>query len=230
MQNKIVIITGSSGLIGKALVQAFSGEGASVIGLDKASPSVLPSNCEYIPCDLEKPEEILRACESIKKVDVLINNAGISNPTNSQIGTVKLQHWNKMLNTNLSAAFTLSNFLAKKLRDSKGSIVNISSTRSLMSEPNNEAYAACKGALNSLTHALMNSFAPDVNVNCISPGWITSDEVSDSANNQHPSGRVGAPEDVANLCLFLVSEKARFINGQNIVIDGGMTKKMIYVD
>ena len=230
MQDKVVIITGSSGLIGKGLMECFSQSGAHVIGLDKIEPSNLPDKCEFILCDLEKPEEILRACESIKRVDVLINNAGIANPFNSDIGTVKLQHWQKVINTNLSSAFTLSNFLAKKIKSSKGTIINIASTRALMSEPHNEAYAACKGAMVSLTHALMNSFAPDVNVNCVSPGWITDDEVSDGANKQHPSGRVGRPADVANLCHFLASDKAQFINGQNIVIDGGMTKKMIYVD
>ncbi|MBC77785.1 MAG: hypothetical protein CME64_17400 [Halobacteriovoraceae bacterium] len=231
MENdKTVVITGTSGLIGKSLVKKYLSQGCSVIGLDNTESELKEDGFQHIPCNLERPEEILRACEEIKSVHILINNAGISNPYNAKIGEIKIQQWQKIINTNLNAAFTLTNFLAKKLKQSKGSIVNIASTRALMSEPCNEAYAASKGAIVSLTHSLMNTLAPDVNVNCISPGWITDSEVSETAEKQHPSGRVGKPEDVANLCCFLTSDKANFINGQNIVIDGGMTKKMIYVD
>ena len=122
----------------------------------------------------------------------------------------------------------------------KGSIVNISSTRSIQSEPNSEAYAAAKGGILSLTHALANSLSGKIRVNCISPGWI---EVSDmkkkskrqkydltrADHEQHPAGRVGKAEDIAEMAAFLISEKAGFITGQNFVVDGGMTRKMIYV-
>ena len=227
---KCAVISGTSGLIGSFLAKEYLSSGYYVFGLDNDEPRIEHEFFRHIPCNLERPEEILRACEEVKQVHVLINNAAISNPHNSRIGEVKLHQWLKILNTNLNSAFTLTNFMAKKLKKSKGHIINIASTRALMSEPCNEAYASSKGALVSLTHALMNTFAPDVNVNCISPGWITDEEVSSVANKQHPTGRVGHPQDVANLCLFLTSEKARFINGQNIVIDGGMSKKMIYND
>jgi len=127
------------------------------------------------------------------------------------------------------------------LRQSRGSIVNMASTRALQSEPNSEAYAASKGGLLALTHSLAISLGPDVRANSISPGWIdvrawqahapaNPEPLSATDHNQHPSGRVGTPEDIAAMVAYLVSPEARFVTGQNFVVDGGMTRKMIYED
>ena len=144
-----------------------------------------------------------------------------------------------MLNSNLRAMFLISreymiNRRKKGYKERYGRIVNISSTRSLMSEEGTEAYTASKGGVTALTHALAVSFAPyAVTVNSISPGWICRDgydQLKYADHRQHLSGRVGKPEDVASACFFLTDEKNDFINGQDLVVDGGMTKKMIYLD
>jgi NAD(P)-dependent dehydrogenase (short-subunit alcohol dehydrogenase family) len=115
------------------------------------------------------------------------------------------------------------------LRKTAGSIVNIASTRALQSEPNTEAYAATKGGVVALTHALAMSLGPRIRVNCISPGWIAKTKLSKKDHAQHPVGRAGRPQDVGELVAFLISDPAGFITGQNFVADGGMTRKMIYL-
>ncbi|HSV26450.1 MAG TPA: SDR family oxidoreductase, partial [Sedimentisphaerales bacterium] len=132
---------------------------------------------------------------------------------------------------NLTGPFLTSKHAAPHIARNKGGIVNIASTRALMSEANTEAYSASKAGLVGLTHALAVSLGPDVRVNCISPGWIdTADSrLSDADHAQHPAGRAGRPEDIAEMTLYLCSAAAGFITGQNFVVDGGMTKKMIYV-
>jgi NAD(P)-dependent dehydrogenase (short-subunit alcohol dehydrogenase family) len=115
------------------------------------------------------------------------------------------------------------------LRKASGAIVNIASTRALQSEPDTEAYAAAKGGVVALTHALAMSLGPRVRVNCVSPGWIASAGLSRKEHAQHPAGRAGRPEDIGEITAFLISDAAGFITGQNFVVDGGMTRKMIYV-
>jgi len=117
-----------------------------------------------------------------------------------------------------------------QLRRHRGAIVNIASTRALQSEPDTEAYAAAKGGLVGLTHALAISLGPEVRVNCVSPGWIARESVRRKDHAQHPVGRVGHGEDIAGIVAYLLSDAAGFVTGQNFVVDGGMTKKMIYVD
>jgi len=118
---------------------------------------------------------------------------------------------------------------APQLRRRGGAIVNIASTRALQSEPGTEAYSASKGGLVALTHALAMSLGPQVRVNCVSPGWIAHQAVRKKDHAQHPAGRVGRPEDIAEIVAYLLSDAAGFITGQNFVVDGGMTRKMIYV-
>ena len=152
---------------------------------------------------------------------------------------LELGDWNRVIATNLTGVFLCSKHAVPLLRPGKGAIVNIASTRALQSEPHTEAYSASKGGVVALTHALAVSLGPDIRVNCISPGWIAVDAWQKSANRrpptmrpedhaQHPVGRVGSPEDIAALVAWLISPQAGFVTGQNFVVDGGMTRKMIY--
>ena len=151
-----------------------------------------------------------------------------------------LQEWNKVLAVNLTGAFLCAKYAARHLKEAKGSIINICSTRAQMSEPNTEAYTASKGGIYALTHAMAVSLGPEVRVNSISPGWIDvsmnkkssirkPEKLTGMDHLQHPAGRVGQGEDIARMIEFLMAPKNNFITGQNFVVDGGMTKKMIYV-
>lgn len=168
------------------------------------------------------------------RLDAVVHNAAIAD--NRPIETLPYADWRRVLEVNLSGAFLCAKYAAPHLRKAAGAMVLIASTRAVMSEPNTEAYSASKGGIVGLTHALAISIAP-VRVNCISPGWIVTDNwrhdgqitpLTEQDSTQHPVGRVGRPEDIAEMALYLCSGKAGFITGQNIVIDGGMTKKMIY--
>jgi NAD(P)-dependent dehydrogenase (short-subunit alcohol dehydrogenase family) len=173
------------------------------------------------------------------KVDVLINNAGISHRGN--LFTEPVEVWDRILNVNLRGAYLCAKYAASIMKEhGGGSIVNIASTRALMSEPDSEAYAASKGGILALTHALAVSLGPyGIRVNAVSPGWIEVGDWqkkgrtiipyhSERDKAQHPVGRVGTPGDIAEACLYLTTEEAGFITGTNLVVDGGMTKKMIY--
>jgi NAD(P)-dependent dehydrogenase (short-subunit alcohol dehydrogenase family) len=143
-----------------------------------------------------------------------------------------LSEWHRVLDTNLTATFLLARAAERALRASKGAIVTIASTRARMSEPNTESYSASKGGLVALTHALSISFAPDVRVNCVSPGWIATRDYNGLRRKdhaQHPAGRVGKPEDIAAIVAFLLDrDRSGFVTGADFVVDGGMTRKMIY--
>jgi NAD(P)-dependent dehydrogenase (short-subunit alcohol dehydrogenase family) len=152
-----------------------------------------------------------------------------------------LEAWQQVLETNLTGYFLCAKYAIPHLRAARGAIVNIASTRALQSEPNTEAYSASKGAIVALTHALAVSLGPAIRLNCISPGWIEVGNWKKAAlrrapwhspadQQQHPVGRVGEPADIAAMTAYLLSEAAGFITGQNIIIDGGMTNKMIYVE
>jgi NAD(P)-dependent dehydrogenase (short-subunit alcohol dehydrogenase family) len=164
------------------------------------------------------------------RLDGLISNAGIM--IRKPLRRLTLSEWHRVLDTNLTAAFLLARAAEKPLRKARGAIVTIASTRALMSEPNTESYSASKGGVLALTHALAISLAPDVRVNCVSPGWIETRNYSglrQKDHKQHPAGRVGRPEDVAELVSWLLDGKrSGFVTGANFVIDGGMTRKMIY--
>jgi NAD(P)-dependent dehydrogenase (short-subunit alcohol dehydrogenase family) len=167
-------------------------------------------------------------------VDVLINNAGFARFKSPYELTVA--EWDDMLNTHLRGMFLCAREAAKPMRDSGrgGAIVNVASTRARMSEPGAEAYAAAKGGIVALTHALAVSLGPDrIRVNCVSPGWIETssyDALRAVDHAQHPTGRVGKPEDVALACLYLTDPANDFVTGVDLVVDGGMTRKMIYAE
>ncbi|WP_017731634.1 SDR family NAD(P)-dependent oxidoreductase [Nafulsella turpanensis] len=253
-KNKTAIVTGGGQGIGKAIVQAFSHHEANVVIAEKdeeAGPEVVEwlsakggdkEKLHFVPCDVSNEEEvknlIVQAVQKYGRIDYLVNNAGLSRF--KPFLELSVAEWDEVLNTNLRGAFLCAKYAAPYLKKTqKGSIINIASTRALMSEPDSEAYAASKGGLVSLTHALALSLGPEVRVNAISPGWIEvrdwkkksqREEVRHSReeDSQHPAGRVGEPEDIGRAVVFLCSGEAGFITGQNIVIDGGMTKKMIY--
>jgi NAD(P)-dependent dehydrogenase (short-subunit alcohol dehydrogenase family) len=178
------------------------------------------------------PRAVKFVTDEFGRLDALVSNAGIM--VRKPLRQLSLADWHKVLDTNLSAAFLFARAAEKPLRAARGAIVTIASTRALMSEPNTESYSASKGGLVALTHALAISLAPDVRVNCVSPGWIVVRPEEDQKlrrkdRMQHPAGRVGRPEDIAEIVGFLIDrERARFITGANFVVDGGMTRKMIY--
>lgn len=248
MENKIVFVTGGANGLGRSIVSLFCKNGADVIFCDideKASRELCDKlstyRCAYMIVDISDAEALEQAVSKIIEekgnIDIIINNAGVS-PFES-ILDISHKDFDRVLNINLRPIFITSRILAKH-RDANpdlntyGRIVNMASTRYLMSEPNSEAYAASKGGIVSLTHALAISLSKyKITVNSISPGWIDTghyDTLGVEAHSQHPSGRVGTPDDIARTCFFLCQPDNDFINGQNIVVDGGMTKKMIYQD
>src|SRR6202011_5614033 len=161
--------------------------------------------------------------------------AGVPHPgirTPKPLRRLTLAEWQRVIDTNLTATFLLARAAENPLRKARGAIVTIASTRALMSEPNTESYSASKGGLLALTHALAISLAPDVRVNCVSPGWIETKDYSAlrrKDHSQHPVGRVGKPQDIAEIVAWLLDAKrSGFVTGANIVVDGGMTRKMIY--
>lgn len=244
--DRTVIVTGGANGIGNAVSRMFASAGLTVIIADIDSEngnkladeiSAAGGSAFFIRCDVSKPEEIENLVhETIQKtgrIDSVINNAGISEF--SPPLELSVSDWDRVLNTNLRSCFLLTREAAKTMKNSgSGSIVNIASTRALMSEKHSEAYAASKGGIVALTHAMALSFSEyGIRVNCISPGWIHTgdyDKLRAVDHKQHPSRRVGKPEDIARACLFLCDPDNSFINGENLMIDGGMTRKMIYED
>jgi NAD(P)-dependent dehydrogenase (short-subunit alcohol dehydrogenase family) len=242
-KNSVLISGGAQG-IGKVTAKHMLECGFKVYVIDidgEALDELKSEHVDVIPIvgDISDERTIIEALNLINnKLYGIINNAAII--TSGKIEELSLEEWNRVIAVNLTATFLMAKHGYKFLKNSKGVIVNIASTRALMSEPNTEAYSASKGGILSLTHALAISFAPNVRVNAISPGWIETSHLKKKSDKkviqhsmedslQHPAGKVGEAQDIANMVEYLFSEKASFITGQNFVIDGGMTKKMIYV-
>jgi NAD(P)-dependent dehydrogenase (short-subunit alcohol dehydrogenase family) len=164
------------------------------------------------------------------RLDALVSNAGIIHE--KPLRQLDYDEWRRVIDVNLSAAYLFARAADKALRAAHGAIVLIASTRAIMSEPGNEAYAATKGGLVALAHALALSLGPDVRVNCVSPGWIMTGDYASlhrKDHTQHPVGRVGKPQDIGEMVAFLLDgERSGFITGANFIVDGGMTRKMIY--
>ena len=222
-QDKIAVITGGAQGIGKCIAEEFEKNGAFVCVIDK-QPN------DYFIGDLAEEETLNRFAEKViaehGKVDYLINNAL---PLMKGIAECSYEEFNYALRVGVTAPFYLTKlFLPYFSPDA--AIVNISSSRDRMSQPQTESYTAAKGGISALTHALAISLGGKVRVNSISPGWIDTayTEYIGADAVQHPAGRVGNPLDIANMVLYLCSDKAGFITGENICIDGGMTKQMIY--
>ena len=222
-RDKIVVITGGAAGIGKCIGEEFRKAGAQVCVIDCAEGD------HYVGDIGDKAvlEDFARqVIEKYGRVDVLVNNAP---PSFLGIDSCSYEQFQRSLAVGVTAPFYLSKLFAPYFAPG-ASIINISSSRDRMSQPQSESYTAAKGGIAALTHALAVSFAGRVRVNSVSPGWIDTDyrvyEGPDAI--QQPAGRVGNPLDIANMVLFLASEKAGFITGENICIDGGQTRLMIY--
>ena len=222
-QNKVVVVTGGAMGIGKCICEEFEKAGATVCTIDLA-----PNPCFVGDIAQESVLEAFakQVIDQHGHVDILIHNA---KPIFKGIDTCTYEEFNYALQVGVSAPFRLTQLFLPYFRPG-ASIVNISSSRDRMSQPQSESYTAAKGGIAALTHALAVSLAGKVRVNSISPGWIDTDyQTYDGPDAlQHPAGRVGTPLDIANMVLFLCSEKAGFITGENICIDGGQTRLMVY--
>ena len=222
-KDKVVVVTGGANGIGKCMAEEFRKRGASVCVIDKAEG-------EHYTGDISDKvvlEDFVKSViEQHGHIDYLINNAI---PLFKGITECTYEEFEYAQRVGVVAPFYLAK-LFKPYFSKGGSIINISSSRDRMSQPETESYTAAKGGISALTHGLAVSLAGKVRVNSISPGWIYTDDTEYTGPDaeQHPVGRVGNPLDIANMVLFLCSEKAGFITGENICIDGGMTKNMIY--
>ncbi|ANU10307.1 oxidoreductase [Planococcus antarcticus DSM 14505] len=230
--NKTIVVTGASQGIGKSIAAHFATENARVIGLD-IQPIQL-EGVEYRKCDVGNFEDVIAVFKKINEdygaIHALINNAGIS--TFKSIWEVDEQEWDHVLDTNLKSVFICSREAARYMSEDIRSIINMTSTRAFMSEPNTETYSASKGGIFALTHSLAATLSEkEIRVNSIAPGWIHTGDTAklrDVDHQQHWSGRAGEPADVARACLFLSNPQNSFITGECLNIDGGMTRKMIY--
>jgi NAD(P)-dependent dehydrogenase (short-subunit alcohol dehydrogenase family) len=253
LSERTVLVTGGAQGIGRGIAETLLAAGAFVVIADRDAEAGREcieqwherDRAIFVKLDVAKENNVraavARAVQRFGALDGLVNNAGIAEPENAPIEKLALRDWNRMIATDLTGAFLCAKHAVPHLRRARGAIVNISSIRARQSEPDTEAYAAAKGGLDALTHALAISLGPAVRVNGIAPGWIDVSRYKKSSarkpaklrrvdHAQHPVGRVGEPEDIAALTAFLLSPAAGFITGQTFVADGGMLRKMQYAE
>ncbi|PXX89574.1 oxidoreductase [Marinobacter vulgaris] len=252
-QSQVILVTGGAQGIGKGIAAHFLDKGWRVAVFDQDAEAIEAcrqqlgnkETLHLIKADVSRESDVASGvAEAVRwggRLNAVVNNAGLADPDTGPIESLELAQWQRRIDVNLTGAFLMAKHTVPHLRQTRGSIVNMASTRALQSEPDSEAYAATKGGLIALTHALAVSLGPEIRANSISPGWIDvrawqadapsePEPLSASDHGQHPSGRVGTPDDVAAMVAYLISEQARFVTGQNFVIDGGMTRRMIYED
>jgi NAD(P)-dependent dehydrogenase (short-subunit alcohol dehydrogenase family) len=248
-QQQYALVTGGGQGIGRAVAGAFAGRGFGVVILEEDEEAGREALADieraggqgiFLAVDVSDEAAVAAAMADLGRcgvtVAVLINNAGISRPTPLEAPTAD---WDRVLAVNLRGPYIVAKY-ALPLLTAGAVIINIASTRAYMSEPNWHAYAAAKGGMVALTHSLAVSLGErGIRANCICPGWIDtsgwkksrlrqSADLRPIDHAQHPVGRVGKPEDIAAACLFLASAEAGFITGASLIVDGGMTRKMIY--
>ena len=251
LEGRVGIVTGGGKGIGRAIAARMLDEGAKVAifevdrraGEDARDELAARGPVRLETVDVADEQAVQRAVESTVQwagaLDIVVNNAALVLGFGTPLEDLPVADWRRVLDVNLTGPMLLARASAKHLRARKGSIINLTSTRAFMSEPNTEAYSTTKGGLVALTHALAMSLGPDVRVNAIAPGWIATDnwaprdarhepDLRPVDHAQHPVGRVGRPEDVAALAVYLASDDAGFMTGQVLTLDGGMTRKMIY--
>ncbi len=245
----VALVTGGAHGIGRGIVAYLLKQDWRVAFLDlddTAANEVTaavggPEDVLFVRCNVAEEGDVELALRQVIKwggrLDALVNNAGLADPFTGAVEELRLAEWQRRLDVNLTGPFLMAKHAVPHLRRTRGAIINMASTRALQSEANTEAYAATKGGLVALTHALAVSLGPEVRVNCISPGWIDTRMPEDgrepaplsaSDHAQHPAGRVGKPDDIAAMVHYLISPQSGFITGQNIVVDGGMVRKMVY--
>jgi NAD(P)-dependent dehydrogenase (short-subunit alcohol dehydrogenase family) len=250
---RVALVTGAGKGIGRAIAARLLDEGAKVAlvevdrraGEDAEEELAARGPVQLHIADIADEHAVNRAVEDTVRwagdLDVVVNDAAAFLGWQVPVEELSLADWRRMLDVNLTGTLLVSRAAIPHLRKRSGSIVNLTSTRAQMSEPNTEAYATTKGGLVALTHALAISLGPAIRVNAIAPGWIATDAWNPRYDRrepslrpvdhaQHPVGRVGKPEDVAALAAYLASGEAGFVTGQVFTIDGGMTRKMIYVE
>jgi NAD(P)-dependent dehydrogenase (short-subunit alcohol dehydrogenase family) len=230
--SKVYLVTGGAAGIGAAIAARLARDGARVVIADR-QPAAL-DGARSVICDVSDETQVQTLIGGIKNIegrlDGLVCNAGFM--IRKPISELSFAEWSSVIGTNLTSTFLLAKAAESLLRAARGAILTIASTRAHMSEPNTESYAASKGGLLALTHALAISLGPDIRVNCISPGWIDTQgaELRPEDHAQHPAGRVGTPTDIAALAAWLLGPEAGFVTGAEFLSDGGMTRKMIYLE
>lgn len=245
---RVALVTGAARGIGLGVAAWLISEGWQVVlaDIDRARGSkvvkVLGESAWFVAMDVSVEADVIQCVAQVLgqfgRLDALVCNAAIAEPHNMTLESLDVDHWNRVLAVNLTGPMLLAKHCAPYLRAHCGSIVNLASTRARQSEPDTEAYVASKGGLLALTHALAISLGPQVRVNAVSPGWIDARDpavrraqpLTDADHAQHPAGRVGAVEDVASMVAWLLSRNAGFVTGQEFVVDGGMSKKMVYAE
>jgi len=226
---RTALVTGGARGIGAAIAARLARDGWRVITADLTAAA---ASGRHAVCDVSDETAVGALLAGVAaregRLDALVCNAGIN--IRKPITQLALGEWSRVIATNLTSTFLLVRAAEALLRAAKGSVVTIASTRAHMSEPDTEAYGASKGGLVALTHALAISLAPDVRVNCISPGWIFTkgDPLRPEDHAFHPAGRVGTAEDIASLAAWLVGAESNFVTGSEFIVDGGVTRKMIY--
>jgi NAD(P)-dependent dehydrogenase (short-subunit alcohol dehydrogenase family) len=237
LSQRVALVSGGAHGIGAGIARRLSGDGCRVVVAD-VDPSrradAEAMGARFVATDVGDEAQVGALLADIAategRLDALVCNAGVM--IRKPIAQLMLDEWSRVLSTNLTSVFLLVRAAEAMLRAAKGAIVTIASTRAHMSERDTESYSASKGGIVALSHALSISLGPYVRVNCISPGWIDvrGETLSAEDHAQHPAGRVGTPADIASLASWLLGPDSGFVTGAEFVVDGGMTRKMIYVE
>ena len=227
---RVALVTGGAHGIGQGVAARLAAAGWAVVADRDPPPPDLAAR--FVKADVSREDAVARLIGTVRdsegRLDGLVCNAGFM--IRKPVAALTLAEWQSVLGTNLTSTFLLVRAAEDLLRAAKGAVVTIASTRAHQSEPNTESYAASKGGLLALTHALSISLGPDVRCNAVSPGWIDvrGEALRPVDHAQHPAGLVGRPEDVASLVSWLLGPESRFVTGAEFVVDGGMTRRMIY--